>query len=66
MSGNISPLHGAAVIFHSLLRDAAGSQILPPHYAAGSRILPPHYVAGSQVFRRIMQLGVNLAAGSQV
>jgi hypothetical protein len=34
---NISPLHNAAVRFHTLLYDAAGSQILSLHDAAGSQ-----------------------------
>ncbi len=48
ISGNISPLHDAAVRFHLPLHDAAGSQILPPHNAAGSQILPLHDAVGSQ------------------
>ncbi len=35
--GNISPLHNAAVRFHSLLHDAAESLILPPLDVAGSQ-----------------------------
>jgi hypothetical protein len=46
--GNISPLHDAAVRFHSPLHDAVGIQILPLHDATGSQILPPQDAAGSQ------------------
>jgi hypothetical protein len=47
------------------LHDAAWSKIFLLHFAAGSQISPLHYVAGSP-YRRMMQRGVNLAAGSQV
>jgi hypothetical protein len=48
------------------MHDAIGSKILLLYDATGSQILLLHDASGSQILPRMMQQGVNLAAGSQV